>query len=140
MMGIPTATLSPVIWGLQAHEASVQVRSWDRAMQVRPDKTETLLPRVLPPGGSWWLTCILTDIIYSFCRCLSPALGQRSRSRLHICPSWSWLGFLLRPCSPVRSLSLSILLSKGMGSMPRQPGAFRLQKPANLTPTLQHSP
>lgn len=27
------------------NEANMQLRSWDRAVQVRPDKPETLLPR-----------------------------------------------------------------------------------------------
>lgn len=31
-------------------------------MQGRPDKLETLLPRVFPPDGSWWFTASLLSL------------------------------------------------------------------------------
>lgn len=36
-MGIPMATVPLVTWGFQAKEASMQLRSWDKVVQMRPD-------------------------------------------------------------------------------------------------------
>lgn len=57
------ATVSLVFWGFQANEASTQLRSWDKVVQMRPDKPETLCPVSLP-DGSWWVTCILVNPLF----------------------------------------------------------------------------
>lgn len=41
-------------------KASMQLRSWDKVVQMRPDKPETLCP-VFLPNSPWWVTCILVN-------------------------------------------------------------------------------
>lgn len=38
----------------------MQLRIWDREVQMRLDKPETLCP-VFLPDGPWWATCVFVD-------------------------------------------------------------------------------
>lgn len=113
----------------------MQLRSWDKGVQMRPDKPEALCP-VFLSDGSWWVTCILVNPLFLL-TFVFPSPGSEVQAPTY---AQAGPGFLLLPRSHIKSLSLSILLFKCVGSIVGQPDALCLQYPPRFTPTVQHSP